>query len=649
MNPNRKSKKLLLIGWDAADWKVINPLLDAGKMPALEWMINGGVMGNLATIRPILSPMLWTSIATGKRAYKHGIHGFTEPTADGSGIQPITNLSRHAKTFWNIFNQNGMRGHVVGWWPSSPAEPINGVMVSNHYQRSASINPDDPWPMQAGTVHPRGMEEELKDLRFHPAWLDERQVRPFIPHADEVDQDKDSRMGSCMKMIAECTSIQAAATHLLQTQPWDYAAVYFDAIDHFCHGFMKYHPPRQEFISEQDFKLYSNVVEAGYRYHDMMLATLLQLAGEDTTVMLISDHGFHPDHMRLKSMPNEPAAPAAEHRDLGIFVMKGPGVRRDERVYGASLLDICPTLLAAAGLPMGEDMDGNVLSQVWEDPPAVERIPSWEDVAGDTGQHPPDTKLDPRESQQAIQQLVELGYIDKPADDKQQAIDETVGELNFNLAQAYIDADRHADAVEILAEQYEKDPTDTRIGMRLIFCYRALERIAEMKPLLERVKKHRVERARHSADQFTRLVDTIYKRPAPASDDGNTGDGEASAPSTAKAPADDELMSAAIDAAQRLAAMEEGEGATDEHKAEARQELAAKRQEICTKAVEKGQRRREAADADAAQGSAAQPVLVRLPRRLCVARRGEGRGVAGVLPSRREGRTESSLAADPDR
>ena len=72
-------KKVLLIGWDGADWKVINPLMDAGHMPALESIVNKGVIANLATLDPPLSPMLWTSIATGKKADKHGIIGFVEP------------------------------------------------------------------------------------------------------------------------------------------------------------------------------------------------------------------------------------------------------------------------------------------------------------------------------------------------------------------------------------------------------------------------------------------------------------------------------------------------------------------------------------------------------------------------------------------
>jgi predicted AlkP superfamily phosphohydrolase/phosphomutase len=86
--------KVLLIGWDAADWKVIHELMDAGKMPTLQRMVNEGTMGNLRTLNPPLSPMLWTSIATGKRPYKHGIYGFTEPQPNGNGVQPMTNISR---------------------------------------------------------------------------------------------------------------------------------------------------------------------------------------------------------------------------------------------------------------------------------------------------------------------------------------------------------------------------------------------------------------------------------------------------------------------------------------------------------------------------------------------------------------------------
>lgn len=53
-----KKKKLLLIGWDAADWRMIQPLTDAGKMPNLQRLLEGGVAGNLTTLQPVLSPVL---------------------------------------------------------------------------------------------------------------------------------------------------------------------------------------------------------------------------------------------------------------------------------------------------------------------------------------------------------------------------------------------------------------------------------------------------------------------------------------------------------------------------------------------------------------------------------------------------------------
>ena len=134
-------KRQLLIGWDAADWKILHPLLGKGEMPNLARLLSEGAWGNIATVYPPLSPMLWTSIATGKRAHKHGIHGFIEPAEDGTSVRPISNLGRKTKAFWNILNQNGKRCVVVGWWPSHPAEPIRGAMVSDQFPIASTTHP----------------------------------------------------------------------------------------------------------------------------------------------------------------------------------------------------------------------------------------------------------------------------------------------------------------------------------------------------------------------------------------------------------------------------------------------------------------------------------------------------------------------------
>jgi tetratricopeptide (TPR) repeat protein len=500
------SRKVLLIGWDAADWKVIMPLIDAGKLPNLASLMENGICGNIATLQPALSPILWTSIATGKRAYKHGVHGFSEPDPLTGGIRPVTNLSRKTKAVWNIFNQNGLNTITIGWWPSNPVEELSkGVMVSNEYQSALGKDPDK-WPLKPGTIHPARLEKTLAELRFHPTELTEAELLPFVPGLKGMDRqgldkaEKDRRMQMLLKIIADCTSIHSAATALIQNEPWDLMAVYYDAIDHFGHAFMRYHPPKQDYVKDWDFRVFNYCLEAGYLYHDMMLGTLLRLAGSDTTIILLSDHGFHPDHLRPLGIPREPAGPAVEHRQFGIFVAKGPGIKKDERIYGASLLDICPTLLHLFSLPVAEDMDGKVLLDIYEQKTtAIQRIASWDEVEGDHGMHPLEKQISPADSRAALQQLVALGYIAEPKADKAKALEETVRELDYHLAQAFMDGGIYNQAVDILERLYNTWPMEHRFGFRLAGCYQSLGRTADLRRLVTTLIERRIEEANTAA------------------------------------------------------------------------------------------------------------------------------------------------------
>lgn len=481
-----KKNKVLLIGWDAADWKIINPLLDSGMMPSLESLVNNGVMGNLATLEPPLSPMLWTSISTGKHADEHGILGFTEPSPEGKGVRPCMITSRKVKAIWNILTQCGYKTNVVGWWPSHPAEPINGISISNFYQK-ATVNYGDDWPLAPGTVHPESKSEIFKELRVHPGELTEAHILPFVPDAAKIDQEKDGRLNAIGKTTAECSSIHAAATYILENEEWDFTAVYFDSIDHYCHGFMKYHPPRMETVSEEKYELYKGVVEGGYIYHDMMLGALLQSVDENTYVILISDHGFHSDHLRLKGIPDEPAGPAWEHRAYGIFVMKGPGILKDERIYGATLLDIVPTILTLYGLPQGTDMPGKSLIQSFSNPPDVEFIDTWEEVEGECGMHPADVQRDPIAEQAAMDQLIELGYIEKPDENVEIQIKKTVDESRYYLSRVLMSRNKYKEAAEILEELAENNKNVTRYDFHLAKCYDAMGAVEKASEVVEKI------------------------------------------------------------------------------------------------------------------------------------------------------------------
>ncbi len=463
-------RKVLLIGWDAADWEVITPLLEEGLMPTLEGFIDRGVMGNLATLQPILSPMLWNSVATGKYADKHGIHGFIEPDPLNGGARPYTSTSRKCKALWNILTQSGLRSNIVGWWASHPAEPINGTVVTNAFG-GVKFVPEQGWRVPMGTVHPAEKGPLLARFKVFPTELTQAHILPFVPDAAKIDQTVDKRLSSFAKVLSDAASIHAVATALMETEPWDFAAVYYDAVDHFSHAFMPYHPPKLDWVKEEDFDLFKGVVSGAYRFHDMMLERLLQLAGPETTVILCSDHGFESGSQRPYGTPREPAGPAVWHRQYGIFVMAGPGIKHDERIYGASLIDIAPTILTLFGLPVGEDMDGRPLLEVFEVTPKIETIPSWETRAGEAGMHAGDKQIDRDQAQELMQQFAALGYIDDPGADKEKQAESAEIEGKYNIARTYQWKSEPDRALPLLEEIVRRRPWEDRFLTQLSSCY----------------------------------------------------------------------------------------------------------------------------------------------------------------------------------
>ena len=150
----RPAKRLLILGWDAADWQVIDPLLARGRMPNLARLVAAGTRADLRTLEPKLSPILWSTIATGKTADKHGIHNFVEPNPSGEGVRVSSSTTRRTRALWNILSLQGLKVHAVGWYASHPAEPITGTCVSNLLCEGAPAAAGTDWPLMAGTVKP---------------------------------------------------------------------------------------------------------------------------------------------------------------------------------------------------------------------------------------------------------------------------------------------------------------------------------------------------------------------------------------------------------------------------------------------------------------------------------------------------------------
>jgi predicted AlkP superfamily phosphohydrolase/phosphomutase/Flp pilus assembly protein TadD len=430
----RAAQRLLIVGWDAADWQVIDPLIKQGRLPALAGLITSGIRSNLSTLEPKLSPLLWTTIATGRTPDRHGIANFVEPKPDGSGLRLASSTSRKVKALWNIASQSGLRSQVTGWYASHPAEPIHGSVTSNLLMEG---DPGDSgaWPLAVGAVHPEALAPAIAAARVGRGSFRSEQLSTILPGLPPAARS-DDRIETLSKLMAVAASVERVALTAMEHAPWDLAMVFFETIDTVGHHFMQYRAPRMKHVRDADHRSFGGVMDAVYAWHDAALGRLLERAGPETTVIILSDHGFHSGsgrpHLDDLTPERRMEKEASWHRSTGILVAAGPGIRPGAMVAAANIVDIAPTALALLGLPAGRDFAGRVLAEVIE-PAVPNRIESWEAVEGAAGLHPADARQDPYEAADAIQQLVDLGYMAALPEDAKAQVDLVRRESAFNI------------------------------------------------------------------------------------------------------------------------------------------------------------------------------------------------------------------------
>jgi predicted AlkP superfamily phosphohydrolase/phosphomutase len=334
--------KVLLIGIDGASWNLMDPLLKAGKLPNFQKLIHGGVSASLSTITPTWSPLLWTSIATGKMPEKHGIRAhFTE-----SGKFEVEMGNRRiAKAFWNILSDSGIRVGVVNWWLTWPAEEVKGFIVSDKYRRTRD-QPYLTYPVELlGSLPKVGMNPEAFEF-------DKKQYSlPATLEANVLIQGQ-KRM-NYKTYWGQDKAVFKTCKLLLEKKDVDAFAAIFRIVDISSHLFCRL--PRTEQLNDES---YSRLLAPIYIYADKILGELLKHAGPRTTVVICSDHGFRLENgMYDHGMRQNPPP--------GILILRGPNVRENIRLNQASIIDITPTLLYLLDLEVGRDMDGQVLREAF--------------------------------------------------------------------------------------------------------------------------------------------------------------------------------------------------------------------------------------------------------------------------------------------
>lgn len=246
-----RAPRLLVVGWDGASFRAVDPLLAAGKLPHLAGLLARGTRAELeSTILPI-SSAAWTTATTGKGPGETGVFAFHAPAENGYDLALVSARSNRAAPLWRLLTGRGIPSLVFGVPLTYPPEPILGTLVCGML---APRDADYAWPAGlADTLRARGF---LPDL---DPWLEERE-----PTWAEAEVQLDLRE----EILGE----------LLVREDWKLAWIVFkelDVLSHFSYGL--------------DFARH---VEPIYVRLDALLGSLIAAAGPDTNVIVLSDHGF---------------------------------------------------------------------------------------------------------------------------------------------------------------------------------------------------------------------------------------------------------------------------------------------------------------------------------------------------------------------
>jgi predicted AlkP superfamily phosphohydrolase/phosphomutase/tetratricopeptide (TPR) repeat protein len=399
--------RILLIGIDSGDWDVIDPLIARGELPNLARLKKEGSWARLRSNVPTLSPILWTTVVTGKTPDKHGINDFLVMDPHTGRKVPINSTFRRTKALWNIASEAGLDTDFVAWWASWPAEAIKGHLISDRVAYSTFSFADTQGSRR--TVYPDDYAPVVERLRVGEEAITYRQVARFL-HIGENEfrrarsvaaskgkqNETQESINVFTRVLASTETYRRVALDILESEsrsstPARLFAAYFQGVDETNHRFAHCSPPRAPLCSAPDYARFKDAIASFYGYQDEILGEILTRA-PGSTVLVLSDHGFATGSNRPKTTKPfiEGGNPGLWHELFGIFVAAGPAIRPGELPV-VTLYDIAPTVLHLLGLPVPEDMPGKVpegvLTPEFEAGHAIARVPSYEGLAAD-GEQP---------------------------------------------------------------------------------------------------------------------------------------------------------------------------------------------------------------------------------------------------------------------
>lgn len=437
--PSTKGEKLILVGLDGADWEVIDTFIAEGKLPTFAKLKQQGTWGYLQSLEPSLSPMLWTTIATGKSPDEHGVVDFLVWDEQKKERLPVTTRHRKTPAIWNILTHHGIKSGIFNWLVTWPAEKINGVLLSDRLGYHIFPRLIEPRLSLEQVSFPRDYAEKKKKHFQSPEKIGFRETTEFVRISEEEFKEQ-FKIGEYDVLNPELNVRLALSTfktfknfalNYWKKENPAFLALYLDIPDTLMHTFVEYAPPKMDRVPYEKFEKYKYAVEATYRKIDGLLAEILDEMGSDTHLMIVSDHGFKwgAERLDVPAMIGKDAE-VYWHDPQGILLLYGKQFQKGKQIVAVDLYDIVPTILAFFKLPLAQDLQGTIISSAFKpeffSPNQIRHVTSYQDIPfGVTEEEFAKLKRDKKLDEAAKERLASLGYIDLEEEKNEKALYQT--------------------------------------------------------------------------------------------------------------------------------------------------------------------------------------------------------------------------------
>ena len=268
--------KVLVIGLDGATFDLIKPWAAEGRLPTLARLLAEGAHGPLASTVPPMTAPAWTSFATGTNPGKHRLYDWIAREPGSYRFTPVTAHDSAVPPLYSLLSQVGRRVCALNVPMTYPPFAVNGLMVSGM-----------PAPnVQSGITYPASLYQDILQA-----------VGDYILYPDPGQAYSDSGVDAFLKRLYRCTELRCQTfDYLRNREAWDFAMLVFNGTDTISHAMWKYMDRDHPLHDPSRYQKYGSAIRDFYQFVDQYLATIVDTLDEDTTLIIMSDHGFGPFH-----------------------------------------------------------------------------------------------------------------------------------------------------------------------------------------------------------------------------------------------------------------------------------------------------------------------------------------------------------------